>query len=420
MSQPSVILAAVAANDDLANGQILSWDLTTGMPLHQHVWKEAAVLDATMIPSRTNPFLPAHFASTAIRTSALHIHSLQKERPVSRWYGHENICAMGASPDGRWLAAGNEKGGLFLWELESGRLYTHLVDAHLSKIHRVCFSRDGAALATVSEDGFCKVWTVESLILGVSSASALYSFSDHSKGVIDAHFGWGRSFRSSRLLTASTDGTCILYDLADGARLGKFNFPAPLTGCLMNATETLILASAVNGNIYLVDIGSDAAEIFHNASIKVGGQRNEQVLPGNSNSPITRMAFTADEAFLVTGDASGIVTVWNISGRMTVRQINTGPLVPGGSIRWIQVVPKVALTRNETVRAFGQLRRGVDVDAPITIDTYIHSNMQFSSAEHTKPSSSPTEANELERLREENAKLKEAHRRLLESIESSL
>lgn len=417
MSQQSVLLAAVAADDDLANGQILSWDLGTGILLPQHVWKEAAVLDATMIPSRTNPFLPAHFASTAIRTSALHIHSLQKERPVARWYGHEKICAMGASADGRWLAAGNENGGLFLWEVETGRLYAQLVDAHLSKIYRATFSKDAAALATVSEDGFCKVWTVESLILGVSSATPLYAFSDHSKSVIDVHFGWGSSFRFSRLLTASSDGSCILYDLADGALLAKFNFPSPLTGCLMNATETLILASAANGNVYLVDIGSDSASITQEASIKVGGKRNEQILSSHTGSHITRMTFTADEAFLVTGDASGVLTVWNVSGRMSVRQITTTSLVPGGSIRWIHVVPKAALTRNEPARTFGQLRRTVDIDAPVTIDTFIHNNMHVETTEQNVAS---VDNEELVRLREENSKLKEAHRRLLESIEATL
>lgn len=74
------VLASVAADSDLANGQVLAWDLGNGMPLPQHVWKEAAMLDACLVSSRTNPVLPAHIVSVAVRTSAIHIHSLQKAR----------------------------------------------------------------------------------------------------------------------------------------------------------------------------------------------------------------------------------------------------------------------------------------------------------------------------------------------------
>lgn len=72
------LLAGFAADDDLANGQVMAWDLTNGACLSQSVWREAAIQDAAMVPSQGNPLLPAYFVSTAIKTSAIHIHSLTK------------------------------------------------------------------------------------------------------------------------------------------------------------------------------------------------------------------------------------------------------------------------------------------------------------------------------------------------------
>lgn len=420
MSASYAILAAVASDDDLPNAQILSWDLKTGVPLSQHLWREAAIQDATLLPSRTNPLMPSHFLSTALRTSAIHIHALQKERPVARWYGHERVGCVAASADGRWVAAGNEGGAVMVWEVETGRLWAQLADAHLRKVNRVRFTRDGGALVSVSEDGFAKVWSLESLLQGASSATPLFAFSDHSQGVIDVHLGFGRSFRSSRMLTCSTDGSCILYDLADGALLARYAFPAQLTGCLMTATETMILAASTSGDIFLVDLASDGVEVGQEASVMLSadGKRREQRLVGPNGASITRMCFTADEAFLLAGDASGHVAVWNVEGRMITRQIATHTLVPSGSIRWLEVVPKAALTRTEPVHSFGQLRRAIDMDATHSMDTMVFNKTSFAVKSQAEPKQQST--SELEELREENRKLREAHKKLLESIQESL
>jgi len=416
------VIAAVAADDDLANAQILSWDLQTGVPLPQHIWREAAVLDATLIPSRTNPFMPAHMLSTAIKTSALHTHMLQKERPVARWYGHERVCCVGAGPCGRWLAAGNEGGGMMVWELETGRMAAHLTDAHLRKINRIRFSRDGAVIVTVSDDGFAKVWALESLLQagGVTSAAPLFAFNDHSSTVVDFCIGFGSSFRSCRLITCSSDGSCNMYDLADGACLARYKFPSPLTGCLMNATETMIFAASTSGDVYLVDLGADSHDVTQDASVKISEDsgRREQKLASMNGSPITRISLTLEESTLVTGDASGTISFWNIAGRMTTRQIGTGSLVPGGSIRWLEIVPKAALTRAEPLQTFGQLRRAFDAEGQQqAFDTILHGGVEEKQV--SSSSLNDDQSEEVARLREENAMLKEAHRMLLESIQES-
>ncbi len=416
MGFPYAILVASAADDDLANGQVLTYDLNTGIAMPQHVWKEAAIQDAALLPSQTCPLYPSYMVSTAIRTSAIHIHSLQKERPVARWYGHERLSCIVASPDGRWLVAGNENGAVLVWEVETGRMLGFHVDAHLRRVNKVAFTKDGACLVSVSEDGFCKVWSFETLVTN-TIPSPLFSFSDHSKCITGLHIGYsGSSFRNGRILTSGLDGFVFLYDLSDGACLAKFTLPAPLTGCLMNATETLLLASSSSGEIYLVDIGSDAEDIQSEVASSFANTRSKYKLVNGSRS-VTCMAWSFDETKLVTGDASGMVTVWNVEGRTVIRQINTASMVPGGACRWIQVVPKQALTRTQPIRTFGQLKRAPDMDTPLSFDALLSNNKP----KESNPVRSPPDNHEqYMKLLEEHEKLKDVHRRLLESVKDIL
>ncbi len=69
--------------------------------------------------------------------------------------------SLAFSPNGQWLAQGNDKGSLTLWEIERGKALIH-IHAHVSKtISRIVFSPDGASLATGDAYGRVKIWAVE-------------------------------------------------------------------------------------------------------------------------------------------------------------------------------------------------------------------------------------------------------------------
>lgn len=315
------------------------------------------------------------------------------------------------SPDGRWLVAGNDAGALLVWDLGTGRMHASMPDAHLRAVHRVRFSRDGAVVVSASADAFSKVWALDALVSG--DVQPQHTFSDHTKAVVDVCVGFGSRFDRCRAVTCSADATCCLYDLADGALLGRFSFPAALTCVAMNAAETLLLAGAEDGNIYLVDLGGDQHEVAQAAAITINRDASGAKLCG-AGSPVVQMSWAADESLLVSGDRAGNLTVWDVASRLGVRQIATAAAVPNGAVRWLQVVPRAALTRSEPPRAFGQLRRSTDAAPPAAIEATV--SLASCLPARQPAAAAAGDADELARLREENEQLRQAHRRLLDSI----
>jgi len=67
------------------------------------------------------------------------------------------------SPNGRYLVANPEWSNLYVWDFNSGELIKVFKD-HQGIIDQMCFSPDGAFLASASSDGQVRVWSFENLI----------------------------------------------------------------------------------------------------------------------------------------------------------------------------------------------------------------------------------------------------------------
>ena len=99
--------------------------------------------------------------------------------------------------------------------------------AHLGQVSTIRFSLDGAHLITASNDATVKVWRTSDLVrrggsaeLTGTTAPARHTWSDHSLPVTDVFCGYGGI--GSRVVTASKDCSCKLYELASGALLRSF------------------------------------------------------------------------------------------------------------------------------------------------------------------------------------------------------
>ena len=80
---------------------------------------------------------------------------------VDGLYTHpESISAVAASRDGRWVAVGDERGGVVLWDATTGRLHKRLA-GHDQRVMSAAFSPDGRSLVTGSLDLTARVWAVE-------------------------------------------------------------------------------------------------------------------------------------------------------------------------------------------------------------------------------------------------------------------
>ena len=70
---------------------------------------------------------------------------------------HRSIYAICFSPDGRYIACGGFARKLQLWEVSTGELVTEY-EGHTAQIWGVAYFPDGARLITASKDGTCRVW----------------------------------------------------------------------------------------------------------------------------------------------------------------------------------------------------------------------------------------------------------------------
>lgn len=69
------------------------------------------------------------------------------------------ILCVGISPDGKWLAAGDTKGRLRIWN-RSDESAAALVPAHEGRVTQLAFSPDSKTLATTSYSGEIRLWSM--------------------------------------------------------------------------------------------------------------------------------------------------------------------------------------------------------------------------------------------------------------------
>ncbi len=147
------------------------------------------------------------------KTGPIKIWDAIKNETVLEFEAHaDGVFGLNYSPDGRLLASVG-LGEVKVWEANTGRqiwaMYGHAPGQWLVE---PIWSNDGKWLATSGCDQKVKVWDV-------STGKQRWSLEAHVKSV----FGIGFSPDGSRLVSASGNGTLILWDLETGREVLKLN-----------------------------------------------------------------------------------------------------------------------------------------------------------------------------------------------------
>ncbi|MFO8034409.1 MAG: WD40 repeat domain-containing protein [Candidatus Bipolaricaulota bacterium] len=255
--------------------------------------------------------------------------------------GHESeVSVLEASPDGKWLAVGEDGGGrISVWELDRGQRLTwtppgadgpvEYLAGHQYTVWALAFCPQGELLASGAYDNQIRLWDIST---GMEV------------GVLREHRSWIRSLdfspNGSILASSSCDGTIRLWDVDSlrevhspieaglNAYSVSFSPDGALLATVTNPGETLVYetegwseqwsyALPQRSATFVVSFSPDGSLVAtggRGGRVELRDARTGnlvQELEGHS-AAVWGAAFLADGNHLVTTDTDGEMRVWRL------------------------------------------------------------------------------------------------------------
>jgi Tol biopolymer transport system component len=205
-----------------------------------------------------------------------------------------NVTAMEFSPNGKILATtGGES--IYLWDVASRTLTATLTDPDNGGVSALSFSPDGMTLAAADENGNTYLWNIDNRSVAVTLP---YPGPDLNFGMIDVTFSPdGRS-----LATVDGDGNTYLWDTATRTVTARLTgpYPSPITAnvAAFSPDGSTLATSDDEGDTYLWDLATRTrTATFHDPR----------------HNAVADVAFSPDGRFLATGDVLGTTYLWSLN-----------------------------------------------------------------------------------------------------------
>lgn len=225
----------------------------------------------------------------------------------------ECYCAL-VSPSGSSIVSGWDDGKIRAFYPESGRMRFVIPDAHTEKVTALAIadndSRSPWRIISGGDEGRVRVWHVTS-----SHQAMIVSLKEH-RGPINCI---KVNADSTQCISASADGSCIIWDLNRYVRITALFEPTVFTSVLYHPDESQMLTCGANHKISYWD-ATDAQAI--------------RVIDGGDDIMTTLDVMPSGE-FFVSGSNDRLVKIWHYDDGLTVA-VGRGH---SGAVRSVKISP---------------------------------------------------------------------------------
>lgn len=277
-------------------GEVLEWDMQTGLITREFVGHMDAVNDAAYTPDG-QIILTSSCAerrqAACIRGEVLEWDSSSASDEVVEFSEHNSaVIAVAVSPDGELVASagGSRLSGvrgdsnIWVWHSDNAAVYFRF-QGHISDVTSVEFSHDGQFLLSSARDGTVRIWNVE-------TGRAVRRFGEHRRIAYDATY----TSDAERVLSAGSE-SILLWDVETGAIERTFED-------LGNQVTALTVAISPDDRYALAGLNNGIIVVWE---LETGEEVRR--ITGHTDD-ITDMHFSADGTQLLTASIDGSVRIW--------------------------------------------------------------------------------------------------------------
>lgn len=258
------------------------------------------------------------------------------------------VCCVRFSIDGRFVATGCNRSAQ-IFEVESGNLVAHLQDGSLPEdgdlyIRSVCFSPNGAYLATGAEDKVIRVWEI-------ATRTIKHQFTGHDQDIYSLDFA-----RNGRIIASgSGDRTVRLWDIETNSQVLQLSIEDGVTTVAISPDNRFVAAGSLDKSVRVWDATS--GHLVERLEGEVGHKDS-----------VYSVAFAPSGDRLVSGSLDKTIKMWELT---TPPRMMPGSGPRGGKcIRTFEghkdFVLSVALTPHGEWVLSGSKDRGVQFWDPVT------------------------------------------------------
>lgn len=210
--------------------------------------------------------------------AGVNVWGFQKEQVLQRLIPPVRLSTLSVSNTGAYVAGGTADGRIFFWETSSGTLLL-TIDAHYRPISVLEFSHDDSALVSGGEDAGVSVWNVGRLLNAtpMDPPTPFATLTDHTLPITAIAVGLG-TFPRCRILTASLDATCKIWDISTTtpSLLSTFAFKSSITHVAWDPLERFFfVASPVPSPAAGAEPGKKDQEVMGSQVMKVSLYRKK-------------------------------------------------------------------------------------------------------------------------------------------------